>query len=55
MTSQQTEYAHNVLVALMNFARATGQDFPNLADHALNEAVEIGTWLQTQVDVPASK
>ena len=43
MTSQQTDYAHNALVALMNIARATGQDYPNLAAHALNEAVEIGT------------
>ena len=52
MTSQQTDYAHNALVALMNIARATGQDYPNLAAHALNEAVEIGTWLINQVDPP---
>lgn len=54
MTSQQTENAQNAILALVNFAKSVGQDNPDLAEHAMLEAVEIGSWLINPIDPPVT-
>ena len=54
MTSQQTENAQNAILALVAFAKSVGQDYPDLANHAMLETLEIGSWLMNPLDPPVS-
>lgn len=54
MTSQQTETAQDAILALVAFAKSVGQDFPDLANHAMLEAIEIGSWLVNPIDPPVT-
>jgi len=52
MTSRQTEVGTRAVEVLTDFARATGQDFPQISDHAQQLALEIGLWLRNNPGQP---
>lgn len=46
MTSRQTEVGTRAVEVLTDFAKATGQNYPELSEKAQQLALEIGLWLR---------